>query len=733
MLAAIILSLIFISQLAIGMLVFFESRRTKRMELKLFSLVTLSTLVWTIANGALLFVDSQGTASNLVFFNIANRASFVLGSVSLEAIFLFCCYYPVRKPIRALQKLVLGCGLALIIMSATKLISGEFKLVDGHLIYRYGAQASLVGIFAVFIVAYVFINDVILLRRNKDANLQKQAKTVITGLSLTMLHSILFIIVIPSIFGKSNIFYAIGYASPFYLIVFTVYGLLKQGLFDIRLIVARSVAYVLSIGGIGLAFSLLLFGVSTLVTGNKYSQTLQQITFVGMAIIAAVSYQSIKRFFDRITNSIFYKDAYDTQILLNQLNTALVSSYNLEDMLKVSSRILIENLKASFVAFDIRSKEDQKLRIISVGQKFVEDDIKELRTFERQLTKKVISSDDLGDKNAKVVTILNKLNIGILANMVANGSTKGSGGSIGYLMIGSKKSGYPYNKDDIRVIKIIADELVIAVQNSLRFEEIQTFAATLQEKVDDATRKLRLTNEKLRQLDQTKDDFISMASHQLRTPLTSVKGYVSMVLDEDAGKVNAQQRKLLDQAFISSQRMVYLIADLLNVSRLKTGKFVIEPKPTNLAEVVESELEQLKETAKGRDLKLLFERPKSFPSLNLDETKIRQVIMNFSDNAIYYTPAGGTITVGLVDKPESVELTVSDNGIGVPKSEQHHLFTKFYRAGNAKKARPDGTGLGLFMAQKVIVAQGGAIIFHSEENKGSTFGFSFPKAKLLVK
>jgi signal transduction histidine kinase len=206
-----------------------------------------------------------------------------------------------------------------------------------------------------------------------------------------------------------------------------------------------------------------------------------------------------------------------------------------------------------------------------------------------------------------------------------------------------------------------------------------------------------------------------------------------MVLDEDAGKVNPQQRKLLDQAFISSQRMVYLIADLLNVSRLKTGKFIIEPKPTNLADVVESELEQLKETAKGRDLKLLFQRPKSFPTMNLDETKIRQVIMNFSDNAIYYTPAGGTITVSLVDKPESVELTVADNGIGVPKAEQHHLFSKFYRAGNAKKARPDGTGLGLFMAQKVIVAQGGAIIFHSEENKGSTFGFSFPKAKLLVK
>ncbi|MCA9333999.1 HAMP domain-containing histidine kinase, partial [Candidatus Saccharibacteria bacterium] len=220
-------------------------------------------------------------------------------------------------------------------------------------------------------------------------------------------------------------------------------------------------------------------------------------------------------------------------------------------------------------------------------------------------------------------------------------------------------------------------------------------------------------------------------SHQLRTPLTSVKGYISMVLEGDTGKVNTKQKEMLNQAFISSQRMVYLIADLLNVSRLRTGKFVIEPKPTNLADVIEGEISQLTETAKGRNLTLSYEKPKTFPELMLDETKIRQVVMNFADNAIYYTPAGGHITVNLADLGDRVELTVVDNGMGVPKSEQHHLFNKFYRAGNAKKARPDGTGLGLFMAKKVVVAQGGSIIFKSTEGKGSIFGFSFAKKPLL--
>ncbi len=268
----------------------------------------------------------------------------------------------------------------------------------------------------------------------------------------------------------------------------------------------------------------------------------------------------------------------------------------------------------------------------------------------------------------------------------------------------------------------LSEAVGIALDHKLLFQENQRVLG-----------QLRKSNAKLRLLDRTKDDFISMASHQLRTPLTSVKGYVSMVLDGDAGKVNELQKKLLTQSFLSSQRMVYLISDLLNVSRLRTGKFVIEPVESNLADVIESEVEQLQETAKGRELTLTYRKPEHFPTLMLDENKLRQVIMNFIDNAIYYTPTGGHITINLVDKPESFEFTVVDDGIGVPKAEQHHLFSKFYRAHNAKRARPDGTGLGLFMAKKVVIAQGGAVIFKSQEGKGSTFGFTFPKHKLLTK
>jgi signal transduction histidine kinase len=176
--------------------------------------------------------------------------------------------------------------------------------------------------------------------------------------------------------------------------------------------------------------------------------------------------------------------------------------------------------------------------------------------------------------------------------------------------------------------------------------------------------------------------------------------------------------------------MVYLIADLLNVSRLKTGKFIIDAKPVNLAEVIEGEISQLTETAKRKNLKLIYKKPEKFPQLMIDEMKTRQVIMNFADNAIYYTPNGGEIVIELKEDKKSIYFTVKDSGIGVPKKEQQQMFTKFYRATNARKARPDGTGLGLFMAKKVVDAQGGQILFESQEGKGSTFGFCFKKSDL---
>ncbi|HSD55748.1 MAG TPA: ATP-binding protein [Candidatus Saccharimonadales bacterium] len=524
-------------------------------------------------------------------------------------------------------------------------------------------------------------------------------------------------------FGLTNV----GIMPMLILVYGLYYSVVKHKLFDLRLIIIRSVVYVLTLGVISVFYALASHNLLTLVSKSA-GQLMQDVLNAALIIVIVLAYAPLKHVFNKLTNRFFYQDAYDPQQFFNDFNQSLVAEVELNGLLSSSSSLIGGTLKSHYCLIALIDGGSLEPRIVgTVDKKFSRPTVKRGLELVEKFDGPLIVMDDLTKEHERLKELMLENDVAVLARLRTSADHH-----LGYIVLGPKKSGNPYTRQDLRVIETVANELVLAIQNALRFEEIEQFNATLQERINLATKKLRHSNDKLRTLDQTKDDFISMASHQLRTPLTSVKGYVSMVLDGDAGKITPLQRKLLTQSFISSQRMVYLISDLLNVSRLRTGKFVIEPVPSNIATIISDEVQQLVETAKGRNLELVYNKPESFPTYMLDETKLRQVIMNFIDNAIYYTPSGGRIEINLVEHQRSIEFTVVDNGIGVSKVEQHHLFSKFFRANNAKRARPDGTGLGLFMAKKVVIAQGGAIIFKSQEGKGSTFGFTFAKEHLQL-
>lgn len=516
--------------------------------------------------------------------------------------------------------------------------------------------------------------------------------------------------------------------GPFFTLFFAsavTLAIVKHRLFDIRPVIVRTLGYALTITAIASIYGFVIFGLIFLVTDIRIPLTVQMILAVSTGA-ATVLFQDLKQIIDRYTKKLFYRDAYNPQAFFDEYNKALVSTIDLDQLLKRTSAIIVEHLKADFCHIAVKDGQKGEYHAVGTDKKnFSSHNMQQFERLASRFRNPVIVTDDLGAEYGDFKGVLTENDVAVLVRLsVKFGKVKQG---IGYIILGSKKSGNQYNREDAQVIEAVANELFIALQNALRFEEIERFNETLQQRVEDATRKLRESNKKLKQLNDSKDDFIGMTSHQLRTPLTSIKGYISLVVDGDAGHINRRQRELLQQAFASSQKMVYLVSDLLNVSRLKTGKFVIERGPVNLAKLIADEMGFLQEEAASRGLKLTYEAPTDFPILPLDETKTRQVIMNFLDNAIYYTPSGGHIHAKLEELPQSIEFRVIDDGIGVPKDERHQLFTKFFRARNAQRARPDGTGLGLYMAQKVVTAQGGAIIFSSEEGEGSTFGFAFPK------
>ena len=230
---------------------------------------------------------------------------------------------------------------------------------------------------------------------------------------------------------------------------------------------------------------------------------------------------------------------------------------------------------------------------------------------------------------------------------------------------------------------------------------------------------------KEREIDQMKSEFVSVASHQLRTPLTGIKWFTELLLKRRLSKAN---KEYVDQISASNERMVRLVDDLLNVSRIETGrKFDVILKETDVVPVFKSVIEEQTSIAAERRIALLCSRdaPKKL-ALFIDELKIRQVMQNLISNAIKYSKENTQITVGCTHRPDEVVFYVKDQGIGIPAHQQEQVFKKFFRAENVFTMHTDGTGLGLYICKAIVEAHGGKIWFESEESKGSTFYFSLP-------
>jgi len=706
-----------IAQIIISLFVYFRARNN--VSYRLFFFIGITSLSWALANYLTVnFLDSD----NLIYFV---RAILFFVVLQNTAFCLFAHTFP-GSTWNLSKKWLTGYGVLTLLAALATVSPFVFTSVaakDGVAVTAAGPAILVFIAHAAFSIGTAFRE----LIRKKKASFGRQRRQ----LQILLFASFLIWVIVPiTNFALTPLFkttFFVVYA-PVYTFAFSAiiaYAIVRQKLFNIRLVVARSVAYVLVLATLGLIYSGVIITLSNLVASESFQDSPAYLVLnVGLVVVLAFSFQPIKRFFDRVTNEVFYRDAYDTQLVLDELGGIIVAEIDLHRILTGTRQVLNEAVKSSFIEFILF--EENRPYLQSVGNRVLQTNLEELSSHIRLQKKEIVITEELGS-TSQLKEWFSKDNIAVSLRLKTQRQL------VGYILFGEKRSGDIYSSQDIALLAIAASELAVAIQNALRFEEIRRFNITLQKKIEEATRELRRANSRLREIDKAKDEFISMASHQLRTPLTAVKGYLSMVLEGDAGPVKKNQKELIQRGFDGAQKMVYLIADMLNVSRLQTGKFVIENQPTKLAEIIEGEVNQLQEQADSRAVVLSYQKPKEFPTLNLDENKIRQVVMNFMDNAIYYTPRGGKIDVKLEATPDSVTCTVTDSGVGVPKSVQHHLFSKFYRAENAKKLRPDGTGLGLYMAKKVVVAQGGAIIFKSIEGKGSTFGFSFPRKGTEIK
>lgn len=710
-----------IATLALGFIVIINDR--SRAASLYFLLTTVGVFLWAVGIGGFL-LGSGGQVVSLVYVQV-----YYFGAALIATGFLLTSltFISGRRPVWSDGIVALPITVGAILLFATPgwLIS-DIDVSSNARVVTLNLQGY--AVYVSYFVTYYLVSIVILIRQflnTRDKKAKRQLLYIVHAYGWSGAIGVYFNLLLPLLGNYSLIW--VGPLCVFVFIPILFYAIVKHRLFDIRLAATRSLAYVLSIAAMaGIYFGLAYVASVTLFKGASTAGVSMSPVNIVLALVLALIFQPIKQFFDRVTNTIFYRDRYNTDDFIARLGDVLTSTTQLRMLLKTASDEIATTLKASLVSFVVY-RADAGSDVVTNATKtnlMTSSQYDRIQQLVDGVGRPLIVVDELLQERSprraahdSTLIWLQKRRISLVLNL----------DKLGYVLLGEQK-GSGYTRRDVKTLETVRDELIIAIQNARSVQEVREINTHLEQRIETATKELRRTNDKLRKIDETKDEFLSMASHQLRTPLTSIKGYISMLLDGDAGEMSDQQKKLLKEAFSSSERMVRLIGDFLNVSRLQTGKFVIERKPTNLAELVQGEVDAIASLATTRTIQLSYKGPRQFPTMQLDEDKIQQVVMNFIDNAIYYSRPKSTIVVRLVKDEKFATLEVHDHGIGVPKEALEKLFTKFFRAENARRQRPDGTGVGLYLAKRVIQGHGGELIVESVEGKGSVFGFRLPLA-----
>jgi len=241
---------------------------------------------------------------------------------------------------------------------------------------------------------------------------------------------------------------------------------------------------------------------------------------------------------------------------------------------------------------------------------------------------------------------------------------------------------------------------------------------------------LAAANAELRRLDEIKSMFVSVAAHELRTPLAPIRGYLEVLLDEEVGHLTGEQREYLQIVQESARRLLTLTSNLLDVTRIEAGRIELVLQPVDLWALIETLAAEYGPQLEAKAQRLTLCASPGLPSALCDEMRARQIVGNLLSNACKYTPEGGAIRVSLALAEEQgfLQVAVADSGVGVPAEDQPRLFSRFFRARSAVLTRASGAGLGLFIARSLAELHGGRIWFQSEPGQGSTFYVTFPVA-----
>ncbi len=511
--------------------------------------------------------------------------------------------------------------------------------------------------------------------------------------------------------------------APILFIALIAYSVAYFNLMNVKFVMRRYFVYFLSFTSIVVPANIILF----LIDSNYYYYT-----FISSIIIYSVAlfiFSPIKRYYYNLSNKYFFSSLYDLNDLVYNLSLSLHSSFDKEKIFKSSINLLSEAFHAKSAAVISYNNQEGKMFINykkalpKMRERKLKINKENLKLFfySNKVTKLKDVRDKLGSKNCPMLDYLQKNNIKIVVPI----ETK-TDKNYYFMIFGPKESNEKYLKRDLKVLKLASLELSLALENIFLYQDVKKFNIKLKKEVKKATNKLREQNEELTKLDKMKDEFISVVSHQLRTPLTGIRWSTEVLARNKSKNLNKKQLEQLNRIKNSNLSLIKLVNDLLDLSRIEFGsKFNIKKEKFNFNILLNEVLQDNLFLINKKKLKIINNIPRSL-QIRADRDKIKQVLQNLIINAIKYSREKGEINISSDLNKNKMFFYIEDNGIGVPKDQQKYLFTKFFRAENATLQNTSGSGLGLYIAKEIINYHKGKMLFKPSNNKGSIFYFSLP-------
>lgn len=676
-----------------------------------FSLFAIFTAFWSFS---LYFYANPIGFPSLLWIKVA----FLLTMGMLGAALYFSFVFPSGNPKRALAPVLIYSSLTLVLtylLLFTNLWIRDVitrpwgpTILTGPVYYVWGIFSVVFGVW--------FLSNLYRKYKASEGLTKLQLRYVFFGVYVVVIGMVLVNVLMPRVVGEPRFYWASSLSMLPFLFT-TSYAIIKHRLMDIHRVYARTLSFVtLSLIVTAFYSSALYFVSFWALPGTFTSQ--QIIVSVAIAMVLANTLHPLGAYLERKTSSIFYRGSYNPQELLGKISAILGTTLEMEVLVR---RIFEELMGMMHIEgggiMTLKGRAAEKVIVIGHEKEKLNIGFKEL---DYLLTQKrsLFVYDDLGEGSLRKMMQQKKLSCLMKLDV--------KGKDVGFLFLGRKLAGDAYSKEDVRVLKILGPQLAMAIQNAQQYEEIRQFSERLKSAVDRATMELREANTKLKELDKLKDEFISVAAHELRAPMTAIKGYLSIILEGDAGEVSAKAVEYIRDAVEGNDRLLRLIDNMLNVSKAEQGKMTYNMGTVRLSDVARKIFTEFKPNAERKGLQLSVDIPRGLEDLvYVDQDRIFEVAGNIVSNAVKYTDKGSVIIRLVQVKGDRVRFEVADTGPGISKQEQVKLFQKFQRV-ESGAGKTIGSGLGLYISKLLVEIFRGKIGVSSDSGKGSNFWFELP-------